>query len=309
MALALGIEIGGTKLQVVVGTPDCIIERRVFAVDPKAGAEGIRQQISSGIRDLLSRHNPVAIGAGFGGPLDCKTGRICNSHQVAGWTDFPLAEWLTAESGLPAKVDNDANTAAWGEAGQGAGKGAESVFYITLGSGVGGGLVSNGEIFHGMTRGEAEIGHIRLDREGTIVESVCSGWAVDQRIRRERASHPGSLLYQLIGSDTKGEARHLAPAWEQGDALARTIILETGTTLAFALSHVVHLMHPEVIVLGGGLSLVGEPLRAAVAEALPTFLMKAFLPGPRVLLSGLKEDVVPVGALLLAEQAYQTRNL
>ena len=301
----LGLEIGGTKLQAVVGTPDRIIERRKLFVD-HGGAEGIRRQISSALRELLSRHKPVAIGVGFGGPLDWKTGRICDSHQIPGWSDFPLAEWLAAESGLPARIDNDANVAAWAEAQRGAGAGAGSVFYVTLGSGVGGGLVAGGKIFHGATRGESEIGHLRLDREGTTVESLCSGWALDRRIRNERAAHSDSLLYQLIGSETAGEARHLAAAWERNDALARAIIDETGATLAFALSHVVHLMHPEVIVLGGGLSLVGEPLRAAVAGVLPSFLMKALRPGPRIELSALKEDAVPVGAILLAGEACGT---
>jgi len=300
----LGVEIGGTKLQVVVGRPEKILERRAFAIDQKAGAEGIRKQIASVLPELISQHHPVAVGTGFGGPLDWKTGSIICSHHISGWSDFRLGEWLASASGLPSLVDNDANVAALAEAFHGAGAGANPVFYATLGSGIGGGFVVDGRIYHGALPGEAEIGHLRLTREGGTTETLCSGWAVDQRLRRARADHPESLLFKLIGNETRGEARHLAEAWRHHDPLARDIIRETGEYLALALSHVAHLIHPEVIVLGGGLALTGEPLRAAVADALPSFVMKAFHPCPQIALSALREDAVPVGALLLAMNAH-----
>ncbi len=300
----LGIEIGGTKLQVVAGRPDSIRDRRFFLVDQSSGANGIRHQISAALREMLNQRQPRAIGVGFGGPVDWKTGRILDSHQVHGWADFPLGEWLASETGLPVQVENDANAAAWAESIRGAGVGANPAFYVTLGSGVGGGLIVDGKIYHGASGGEAEIGQVRVNLKGDTVESFCSGWAVDQRIRHARKRYPESLLFKLIGREAKGEARHLASAFQRRDPLAREIIEETGRTLAFALSHMIHLMHPEVIILGGGLSLMGKPLREAVAKALPEFLMNSFRPGPRVLLSELKEDVVPIGALLLASDIY-----
>jgi glucokinase len=301
----LGIEIGGTKLQVVAGKGREIIDRRRFAIDPKAGGEGIRRQISSVLPELCANHAPKAIGVGFGGPLNWRTGRIACSNQIEGWSDFPLAEWLTKETGLSVKIENDADIAAWAEFSTGADAGADPLFYMTLGSGIGGGLVAGGAIYHGALPGQAEIGHLRVDRAAPRLEKLCSGWAVDQKIRDARGKHPDSLLFQLIGNESRGESRHLAPAIAKGDVLAQKIIRETGETLALALSHVTHLMHPEVIVIGGGLSLVGEPLRSAVAEALPAFLIPAFQPGPRVALASLGEDVVPIGALLLAESAMR----
>jgi glucokinase len=175
------------------------------------------------------------------------------------------------------------------------------VFYVTLGSGVGGGLVVDGRIYHGLLPGESEIGHVRLDRAGTILERRCSGWSVDRRIREEIARHAGTKLAGLALGSSSGEARFLAPAIEQGDALAQRILDETSEDLAFGLSHVTHLVHPEVIVLGGGLSLMGELLRSAVARHLRRFIMEAFAPGPEVLIAKLGEDVVPIGALLLAK--------
>jgi len=237
---------------------------------------------------------------GFGGPVDWQTGKICRSHQVAGWSDFDLANWLRQLAGAPAVVDNDANVGALGEALGGAGVGFSRVFYVTLGSGVGGGMVTDGRIYHGAKPGESEIGHIRLDRAGTTLESRCSGWAVDARIRELKAKEPHSLLARLSVQTTGGEARHLATAWQQGDPAAKRLLQETAEDLAFGLSHVVHLFHPEIIILGGGLAAVGEPLRVSVEAGLRCFAMEAFAPGPNIALAALGEDAVPIGALKLA---------
>lgn len=304
----LGIEIGGTKLQLVVGDSSAqIIRRWRLTVEPAQGAVGIRQQIESTTAEILTTHAIRAVGAGFGGPVDWKSGRICRSHQIEGWSDFELGQWLYSVVRVPVRVDNDANTGTLGEALHGAGKGYNPVFYVTLGSGVGGGLVVNGAIYHGATPGEAEIGHVRLDRHGTIVEECCSGWAVDRRIRECKAKEPMGASSRLIGDQTGGEARFLVAAIEQGDAMARGILDDTAENLAFALSHVVHLFHPEVIVIGGGLSLVGERLRIAMMDALKRFVMDAFAPGPEIRLAALGEDAVPVGALVLARQVVSSQ--
>jgi glucokinase len=298
----IGIEIGGTKLQVVTGGPDGrITGRRRFEVQRSGGGAGIRRQIEGALREFAA--NPAGIGVGFGGPVDWRTGKICCSHQIQGWAEFELGSWLRDLSKAPVRVDNDANTAALAEAVLGAGAGANPVFYVTLGSGVGGGLAVDGRIYHGAMPGESEIGHVRLDRQGTIVEERCSGWAVDRKVRAAIAAEPGGILARLVSDRSPGEARALAPALAEGDRLAGRILDETAEDLAFALSHVVHLCHPEVIVLGGGLSLTGEPLRERVQRHLDGFIMHAFAPGPRVRLAALGEDVVPAGALLLARDA------
>ncbi len=300
--MVIGIEIGGTKLQLVLGDKNGTIQQRLkLAVSPARGAPGIRQQIQDHLPDLLKKSAVTAIGVGFGGPVDWKSGRICRSHQIEGWSEFDLGGWLHQLSDLPVRLDNDANVAALGEARCGAGREADPVFYVTLGSGVGGGLVVNGKIYHGATPGEAEIGHVRLDRQGTIVESRCSGWSIDARIRDSKTTDPASVLCRMPGFGSGGEAKHLAVALKSGDRAAQRILGDLAEDLAFGLSHVVHLVHPQVIVLGGGLSGIGEPLRLAVESALPDFVMEAFAPGPRIALAGLGEDAVPVGALLLQQ--------
>jgi glucokinase len=305
----LGIEIGGTKLQLVLGDEGGKIqERRRLAVDWEEGAPGIRAQIQRVLPELKALAEVAAVGVGFGGPVAWRTGRICRSHQVEGWSEFDLRGWLEDLARVPVFVDNDANVATLGEANHGAGIGFDPVFYVTLGSGVGGGLVNGGRIYHGTAPGEAEIGHVRLDRSGTIVESRCSGWAVDARIRALKMSNPGSMLCRMLDDKPGGEARHLLPALERKDPGAEQILRETAEDLAFGLSHVSHLFHPQIIIIGGGLSGVGEPLRAAVEEALRGFIMDAFAPGPQVALAVLREDAVPVGALELARTRFEARD-
>lgn len=299
--LFLGIEIGGTKLQLVLGNKSTAITQRFrFKVSKKEGANGIRTKIEAALKEILSKNKIAATGVGFGGPVDWKTGQICCSHQIEGWSEFPIGDWLAKITGRPVFVDNDANIAAFGEAHRGAGKGFNPVFYVTLGSGVGGGLVVSGNIYHGAKPGESEIGHLRLNKSGRIVESSCSGWAVDKKIRRAIARNPSSILWRLVAQSKGGEAKFLRAALVKKDPLAKQILNDTAEDLAFGLSHVVHLMHPEIIVIGGGLSLVGEPLRLAIERALPQFCMTAFLPAPKIALAKLGEDAVPVGALQLA---------
>lgn len=192
--------------------------------------------------------------------------------------------------------------ASFGEALHGAGKNYNNVFYITLGSGVGSGIVLHKEIYHGAFPGEAEMGHIRLDKTGRTIESSCSGWAVDKKIRDAVRIYPEGPLAKLVNGGEGAEAKVLTDAIQLNDAQAVKILDETCDDLAFGISHAVHLLHPETIILGGGLSFLGEPLRKLVQQKLTLYLMDVFQPGSPIQLSSLKEDAVPVGALALAIQ-------
>ncbi|QMW05956.1 ROK family protein [Spirosoma foliorum] len=306
----LGIEIGGTKLQLVTGDITGQINQRFrFAIDPAQGAEGILTQIASTIQQLPE--TPQSIGVGFGGPVDWQTGKIATSHQIAGWSGFNLASWLREQApGALVRIENDANVAALGEARRGVATGFDRVFYVTLGSGVGGGMVVDRHLYHGALPGEAEIGHLWLvppgdSSPGQTVEQTVSGWAVDKQIRDLLPQLPDDSALKIAvqkahaNGDQGKEARFLHPAYEASDPVARMLIEQIGSVVALALSHVIHLFHPDAIVLGGGISLIGEPLRAAVRQALPRFVMKSFQPPSIVLLAKLGEDAVPVGALEL----------
>src|SRR5579862_133684 len=132
--LYLGVEIGGTKLQIHAGgLHGGIVERNRYEIVPSHGAEGILSEIARTVPEMARRHKFFGVGVGFGGPVDWKTGRICCSHQVRGWSDFELGHWISKLSGTPVFVDNDGNVAACGEAAHGAGAGFDTVFYVTLG--------------------------------------------------------------------------------------------------------------------------------------------------------------------------------
>ena len=298
-----GIEIGGTKIQLIVGDEQLnILEHFRFAVDKEKGAAGIREQIENTLKkEILAKYRPVSIGVGYGGPIDHITGKVRVSHHIGGWSGFELSSWLHNLSGLPVKVDNDANTAALGEAVRGAGKSYNNVFYVTLGSGMGGGFVIGKELFHGIVPGESEIGLAMFDKSGANFESHCSGWAVDAKVRQYVADHPETILSGLVGKLGKSEAQFLLPAIQQGDTGASQILESTADDLSFGLSHIVHLFNPEVIIIGGGLSLIGDPLLAFVKTHIIKYLTNAFQPGPEIKLASLGEDVVGIGALLLAK--------
>ena len=298
--IRIGIEIGGTKQQIVAGdSKGQIVDQRRFSTEPNANASEIQKRIADELIKLIAIHQPERIGIGFGGPVDITQGKVATSHQIEGWSGFALADWLQQLTGLPVVIENDSNCAALAEALRGAGRGFNPGFYMNMGSGVGGGLVIDGKIYHGDCPGEAEVGHLRLDTTGTTVEDRCSGWAVDHAIREAVKTSPDCPLGQLLGAEAGGEAKHLADALAQDDPVAHGILSSVTRNLAFALSHVVHLFHPQVIILGGGLSLVGVPLRKSIEKQLPQFLMEIYGNGPEIKLAELGEDAVPVGALLL----------
>jgi len=294
----LGIEIGGTKLQLGIGPGDgtlAAIWRGT--VDPDAGADGIRRQITVAVPELLGKAGVErsvlsGIGIGFGGPVDDATRTVIKSHQIAGWDGFPLADWIGEITGLPAALGNDADVAGLAEALFGAGKGLSPIFYITIGSGIGGGLIINGEIYRGCGRGAAEIGHLRTgvrQHPDQIVEEVASGWG----IRHTAAA--------LLNKDLS--ARDIAHAAAAGNVVAEQVLQTARLTLAEAICHVIALLCPRRIVIGGGVSLIGEkllfePLRQLVAE-------RAFAPFAGcydIIPAALGEAVVVHGALALARR-------
>lgn len=302
----LGIEIGGTKLQLSVANSAGSIEQNIrYTIDSAGGAAYIKTQIAEGWEKINNYNDITAIGVGFGGPVNWKTGSIHVSHQVSGWEDFNLKEWLQQLTKKPAVIENDANVAALAEAVYGCGKGYERVFYLTIGSGIGGGIIVQGEIYHGRTPGEAEVGHLKMNKKGITLESQCSGWAVNKKIKDFITKNPDTLLARMAANNEKPEATLLKPALEQNDEAAKKIIEEIADDLSFALSHVVHLFHPDIIVIGGGLSLLKEHLRIPVTQRLALYIMKAFLPVPSVQIAALGENAVPSGAAELAKKHWQ----
>lgn len=301
--LLLGIEIGGTKLQLGVGHGDGEpVALRRQAIRPERGGEGIREQIHEEARALLwSRNldlpNLAAVGVGFGGPVDAGRGVVTTSHQVEGWDGFPLADWLRKDLGVEqVAVQNDADTAGLGEARAGAGKGLSPVLYVTIGSGIGGGLIIDGKIYRGAGAGAAEVGHLRVG--GKALELTSSGWSIGRSAREE----PGKMMLDLVDGDRDSlTAEVVGVAAGLGDERAIAILDGATSAMAEALSHVVALVAPRRIILGGGVSLLGEDLwLGPIRRKLEAIAFKPFRGTYDVVPAKLGESVVIVGALALA---------
>jgi len=297
----LSIEIGGTKLQLIVYSQEAVLLKRWRCnIDKEKGAAGIRGQIENCLEEIFREFTVIETGVGFGGPVDRQKGIIGMSHQISGWSEFPLADWLAARTKSPVKLENDANTAALGEAAYGAGRGYRTVFYVTIGSGIGGGLVQDGRLYHGRQQGETEIGHLRMDVHGATLEDLCAGWAIDSQIRDAVKTNPESVLAKILHDEKPGgEARFLVSALDQNCVVAADILENLVARLSLGFSHVIHLFNPDILILGGGVSLIGEPLRKGIENKLPSFVMHALHPLPKIAIAGLGEDVVPMGALAL----------
>lgn len=320
----LGIEIGGTKLQLGLGEGDGVL-RGLWRgpVDVQAGADGIRRQILQAVPELLTqagldRAQVKGIGVGFGGPVDDATRTVIKSHQIEGWDNFPLADWIADLLGWPAVLGNDADVAGLAEALFGAGKGLSPIFYITIGSGIGGGLIIGGEIYRGCGRGAAEIGHLRIHPvkkqhahpySPNILEDLASGWAIGRFARDFVAKtwDPDSELYKLVsGQQDRITAAHVGQAAARGDVFARNFVGLACAYLAEGIANVIALLCPRRFVIGGGVSLMGEellfePLRKHVAER----VFKPFAECYDIVPAALGEEVVLHGALALAKKRLE----
>lgn len=312
--MLLGIEIGGTKLQLGLGRGDGTIHALWRgAVDPAEGGEGIRKQIVAAVPELLARAGADrgqlwGAGIGFGGPTDDATQSVIKSHHVHGWDGFPLAEWVGERVGVPAVICNDADVAGLAEALFGAGKGLSPIFYMTVGSGIGGGLVIDGQIYRGMGKGAAEVGHLRpvypLTATGhdPILEHWSSGWGIGRAAEdAERSGADVTGIRAAGGGAITGKA--VADAAARGDATALRILDGAVQAMAEGVCSVIKLLCPRRIIIGGGVSLIGEellfrPLRRYVAER----GMAAFAGLTEIVPAALGEEVVVHGALAYARQ-------
>lgn len=307
----LGIEIGGTKLQLGLGRGDGVIASLWRgSVDRAAGGEGIRQQIVAAVPELLAkagtdRGQLRGVGIGFGGPTDDATQLVIKSHHVAGWDGFPLAAWVSDLVGVPAVVCNDADTAGLGEALYGAGKGLSPVFYITVGTGIGGGLIIDGEIYRGVGKGATEIGHLLVnDLSGqrlVILEETSAGWGIEATAARRRADRGWG---EDLG-DGPITVKLLADAARSGHLEARALLGVAVEKLALGIRQMITLLCPRRVVIGGGVSLLGDelffdPIRRYQAE----HGMGAFAGLTDIVPAALGEEVVIHGALALARKKF-----
>ena len=341
--MLLGIEIGGTKLQLGVcrGDGPPLVELERLDVEPERGAELIRAQIAEAARRLVDRHEITAVGIGFGGPVDVATGRTITSHQIEGWRDFPLGEWSRDTLGLPTVVSNDSDSAGLAEARFGAGKGHRVVFYTNVGSGIGGALVIDGRLYRGGSGVASELGHLRpglqCDQPDRTLESMASGFGItaavqarlagegshrmESLVRGERPTEPDAVRRRLIEREEADEkdaadllercegqidrltTKTIAEAATAGNRLAREVFNQACQAFGWAIAQMATLIAPNVVVLGGGVSLVADelllvPLRNHVRRYVFPPLDGTF----DVVRARLGEEVVVHGVLALAAE-------
>lgn len=288
----IGVDIGGTKT--AIGLID--IEKtfpggrrgvlcELVEPTPKFNGPGpaaAAKFISDFIKKLIVKINQLGeiaieqvkgIGIGVAGTIDFDNGIIVFSPNLP-FRNFPLKEAIAETYDLPILIDNDANAAAWGEKVFGAGRGSSEVICVTLGTGVGGGLILGGEMYRGVFGSAAEVGHMIIDRNGPMcacgnygcLEALAAGPAISKMARAALADKPDSpILKFALGELEKVNAEHLALAAAAGDVLAIQILTEIGEIVGTALTNLTNIFNPEVIVVGGGVADTGE-LILRVAE-------------------------------------------
>jgi len=284
MTNVLAVDIGGTHFCVALFDAE---GRRLLLSEGETESSGGRDWMLSKIReraqDLIAKSDcPVqASGISFGGPVDFRQQRVSSMH-VSGWRGFELAQWMEDSLSLRCRVDNDANAGALGEFRYGAGRGTESFLYLTISTGIGGGLVCRGEVHRGKDSMAGELGHMPVSDVGALcscggrgcLETICSGTAIGLRGRglaRRRPEVMPRTLELSSGDPEQITAETVFRAAGEGERSALFIVREAARALARALLSAIRILNPDLIILGGGVALSGRTLLDPVHEFLDEF--------------------------------------
>lgn len=307
MTAVLALDIGGTKLAAGVVTPDGAVHGMV--VEPTRRAEGpdviIPRLFDLGRRAIAESgvtEPMAAVGISCGGPLDADAGVLTGPLHLPGWIDIPIVQLARDEFGLPAALENDASLAALAEQRHGAARGARSMMYLTISTGIGGGAVFDGVLHRGAAGNGGEFGHITVERGGRLclcgrrgcLEAYASGTSIGVRADERLAAGDASALIAPV------TAQQVAVAAAQGDEVAAAVWDETVDLLGQAVTDLVNILEPEVVVLGGGVTRSGAQLLDPVRAAVLGGAMGPARSAVRVELAALGDAVCVVGAGELA---------
>ncbi len=318
----LAFETGGTKLVAAVAGPDRrILETVVLHREKSDRAERSFERVAAAAEKLYRRYAANgadfrAVGFGFGGAVRRSTNSPLLCLHEDGWEEMDVAGELGARFGLPAFVENDCKLAALAEAHCGAGAGASSVFYVTLGTGVGGGLVRQGRILELGDRGEAEIGHVVVAPDGPpcwcggrgCVESVCSGPGLSRLAALLGERHPGLWRSSTLFAPDPPDSKAILAAWQAGDPFGSLVVERSMDYLAAALAAAVNLTVPEKVVIGGGLGASSARLLGLLRERTAPLVVRYFRDAFEIVPSKLRERAVTQGAAILAAQKIAARQ-
>jgi glucokinase len=312
--LVVGVDVGGTKVAAgLVDSSGTIYARSrtsMVANDADRGLACVAEAIRELTSDGASPYKIPAIGICAPGPLNPITGVIINPPNLPAWHNYPLASELARIYEVPVTVDNDANAAALAEAKWGAGRGHRNVFYATIGTGIGTGVIFDRKIYHGRTGSAAEGGHIGIDPNGPLcpcgkrgcIELLASGPAIARRARHKLADNPDSIILELAGGDLQSITSEIvSQAHAEGDLVAKRVVDETLDLLAYWLGNIVDLLEPDIIVVGGGVSSMLAPFLGEIHDRWKGATLNPFPHQIPVVLAHYKEDAGIAGAAALCD--------
>jgi glucokinase len=301
---AIGIDFGGTTVKQGVVTDGKIVARlKPIQTRDHAGHDSLLTAIRLAIDELRRLHPEVsAVGAGLPGMVDSVNGRVWQLSNVPGWEDVPLAALLQKWTGLPAAIDNDANLMAYAEWLYGAGHEGINVVCVTLGTGVGGGLILDRKLYRGSRLGAGEIGQMTIDPNGLPGQYGNKG-ALEKYVGNRQIAERAQTLYREAGlTKTLEECSPLALelAANSGDAIAHKAWEEIGFAIGITLCDIVWLLNPDRIVIGGGVGSAGEYLFGPIRKVIEERTMKIFHEGMAIVPAMLGNDAGMIGSAALA---------
>ena len=272
MSLTAAVDIGGTHIRVAMYEPDSTTPTSHHRTRSHANKPGVFDRLVQAIESIWQKDKVKAIGIASPGPLDPHTGTILATPNIPEWKNFPLAPNLSKHFGVPVFLDNDANMAALGEWQYGAGKGHHDLIYITISTGVGGGVICSDRLLQGYHGMGAELGHMTIDPDGPTcgcgfhghVESFSSGTAIARYVNEQINSGKTSSLQASSGLT----AAQVANAAYTGDPLAIAAFERAGYYLGIAMANYLAIFDPSILIFGGGVSQVGDLLFKPFEESL-----------------------------------------
>ena len=313
----IGIDLGGTKILTAVANDNGeIIARVKLATETELGQERIKKNIFKSIYKVLEKtdikiEKIKSIGIGSPGPLNVEKGIIYESANLP-IKNMEIVDLIEKETGINTYLQNDANTAALGEKVFGAGKEADDLLYITISTGVGGGIIINGKIYYGHTGNAGEIGHMTVDPTGPqcgcgnygCLESFSSGTAI-KNMAKKAIENDESTLIKKLARDKKLSAKLVAKAAEKGDQKALDIFAKAGYYLGIGIANLVNIFNPEMIILGGGVLKAKEYFLDRAKEEFKKRALKAPADIVKIKEAVLEDEIGVKGAIAVAMQKVE----
>lgn len=303
----ISVDIGGTNIRSGCYSPDSIIPNRLYRTTTQIASSTPIEQVITAISSVWPKDGSIkAIGVGAPGLVDPYTGHILDTPNLAGWQDFPLGPKLSDYFHIPVFIENDANLAALGEWKFGAGKGHKDILFLTVSTGIGGGIISHGNLIQGHRGLAGEVGHMVIIPNGPMcscgqlghLEAISSGPSIVKYVLDELNSGTVSTLSNRAGIT----AREIADAARKGDSLALFAYNRAGEYLGIAGANLLHIFDPSVVIFGGGVSLAGDLLFKPFEASLKKHLFHPRYFDELVITSAaLGDEAGLLGALVLAK--------